>query len=112
MQDKDTQLFLGISAGLSEAITSLVLAAGADPSLIETVRQEGRHRIANWEPEGIALDEQAAVASEAIALFDGIFNAAAARAMLREAEALATSRPARRRRRAGPAEPPGQVARR
>lgn len=105
MKDQDGQVFAGIAAGLDEAITQLILRGGADLATIEAVRSAGLRRIANWEPAGVALPDQVAVARDAMALFDDIFRVAAERALVLEAarqaaDGLRRRRPARRPRRA------------
>ena len=97
MNDHDGQVFAGIAAGLGEAITQFMLRTGADLTTIEAVRSAGLRRIANWEPSGIAMPDQVAVAREAMALFEDIYREAAARALVLEAAGTQRRRRAARK---------------
>ena len=102
-----------LTAGLSDALTRLIVASGAGLTTLEDVRQAVKQHIANLDPPGVPLIDQAEVVKEALSLFNGIFAGAVVAAALSGATLTDVDSPRprvpRRRRRDKPSiapEPP------
>lgn len=115
MAELSEAVFVSLTAGLSDALQRLIVATAPSLETLDEVRQAAMLHIANLEPPGVPLMNQARVVKDAISLFDEIFVGALASATMERA-ALATGasrRRATRRRRGTIAitpSPPGEQA--
>lgn len=86
-----------LTAGLSDALTRLILATAPSTHTLQQVYQATTLRIANLDPPGVPLPDQVEVVNNAIALFNEIFIGAIASAGI--VHTAARPAPACRRRR-------------
>lgn len=89
-----------LTAGLSDALTRLILATAPSADTLQQICQATTLRIANLDPPGVPLPEQVEVVHDAIALFNEIFIGAIASAgIVQPGLAAANTAPPNRRRR-------------